>query len=118
MNILEQKTANLLAEIKGSSTLKTYNKLVQIYKNYKKVYWIAFVIAFAFGFFEVVFTGDTTRLAYILMLIVGSIGIPFAFITGGYHLATGSKLKKLAAKYGMSEDQVASLTTKTLNEGN
>lgn len=111
-----ERHLQLIEDIENSFTLKGYVWLNQLYQRSKRYMWVAFAATVAIPIIEDIATGTYSNFSYILACVVWFPAILFAFVAGGFHIATGSILKKLSLKYDMKQDDLTEVVYDVLNK--
>lgn len=105
----------LKQEILDSKILKFYVKIQKLTKYIPLFKWIA-GISFIFAFIDTVIDNEMSMTAGGLIVAVWIPGILFAFVAGFSHFLTGIKLRGLARKYSMTQEEVQVLSGELLDK--
>lgn len=102
-------------EIKNSKILKFYVKIQKMTKYIPTFKWIA-GISFAIGFIDTIINGEMSNISGSILIAVWIPGLAFAFVAGFSHFLTGIKLRSLARKYQMEQEEVQILSGDLLDK--
>jgi hypothetical protein len=101
-------------EILGSEILKFYVKIQKMTKYIPLFKWIA-GISFAIGFIDTVIDNEMSMVSGSILIAVWIPGLAFAFVAGLSHFLTGIKLRSLARKYNIKQEDVQILSGELLD---
>jgi hypothetical protein len=102
-------------EILDSKILKFYVKIQKMTKYIPLFRWVA-GISFIIAFIDTVIDDQMSMLAGSLIIAVWIPGILFAFVAGFSHFLTGIKLRNLANKYEIEQEEVQALSGELLDK--
>ncbi len=102
-------------EILGSKILKSYVKIQKLAKYIPTFKWIA-GISFCIGFIDTVVNNQMSTVSGSILIAVWIPGLAFAFIAGFSHFLAGIKLRSLARKYEMEQEEVQILSGELLDK--
>jgi phosphotransferase system glucose/maltose/N-acetylglucosamine-specific IIC component len=102
-------------EIMDSKILRSYVKIQKMAKYIPIFKWVA-GISFVIGFIDTIINGEMSNFSGAILIAVWVPGLIFAFVAGFAHFLTGIKLRKLASKYRMDQEEVQTLSGKLLDK--